>query len=103
MFGEFKQQTRSLRRNVDGATGCPTCYFSGRVIVELKDGRTLRYHERSNRGAGDRQLSHEEICAKFRDNVSDHLNSSRAQALMNAVIRLEGLSGRTFGDALRAA
>ena len=78
-------------------------YFSGGVIVELKDGRTLRHHERINRGAGDRQLSHEEICAKFRDNVSDHLNPSRAQALMNAVIGLEGLSGRTFGDALRAA
>src|SRR5215471_14861129 len=53
---------------VDPASTFPR-HYTGEVIVEAEDGRSLRHREAMNRGCADRPLSNDEVAAKFFDNA----------------------------------
>lgn len=65
-------------------------YYSGEVIVKLKDGRELGHREHVNRGASDRPLSEEEIVAKFMENAATALSVEAAQRVQEAVLGMDG-------------
>lgn len=77
-------------------------YYSGEVIVKLKDGRTVTWREDINRGASDRPLSNAEIEAKFLENASLAVSPARARALRDAVLTLDQTDARSLADALAA-
>ncbi|MEW5423547.1 MmgE/PrpD family protein [Amorphus sp. 3PC139-8] len=63
-------------------------YFSGGVLVRLQDGRTLERHVPINRGAGERQMTLDEVTEKFRENASLAIASERAAAIRAAVLSI---------------
>lgn len=65
-------------------------YYSGEVIVKLKDGRELRHREHVNRGASDRPLSEQEIAAKFMENATTALSVEAARRVQEAVLGMDG-------------
>ncbi len=65
-------------------------YYSGEVVVRLKDGRELRHREAHNRGSDARPLSGGEIVAKFNGNAERVLSASRAAQVAEAVLGLDG-------------
>jgi 2-methylcitrate dehydratase PrpD len=78
-------------------------YYSGEVVVRLKDGRELRRREEKNRGAGDRPLSAEDITAKFMDNAMSVLPRGRAEQIRDSVLDLEGFAqAGAFAEVLAA-
>jgi 2-methylcitrate dehydratase PrpD len=64
-------------------------YYSGEVIVKLKDGRELRHREAQNRGSDARPLTADEIIEKYRGNALRVVSASRAQRLADAVLSLD--------------
>jgi 2-methylcitrate dehydratase PrpD len=64
-------------------------YFSGGVVVTLRDGRELVHMERINRGAGERALSAGDIASKFMDNAQLVLTRSKAERIRDVVLELE--------------
>jgi 2-methylcitrate dehydratase PrpD len=64
-------------------------YYSGEVMVKLKDGRVLRHREAQNRGSDARPLTAEEITTKFRGNAERVVASSRANRIVDAVMALD--------------
>lgn len=66
-------------------------YYSGEVVVETTDGRTLRHREAKNRGAGDRPLSTEDIVEKFMQNATLAVSRERAERVRDLVLALDGL------------
>jgi 2-methylcitrate dehydratase PrpD len=64
-------------------------YFSGGVVVTLRDGRELVHMERINRGAGERALSAGDITAKFMDNAGLVLTRSKAERIRDLVLELD--------------
>ena len=64
-------------------------YFSGGVEIKLSDGRSLRHHDKVNRGAGDRALSAADIQHKYFDNAALAVNRSRAEQICEAILTLE--------------
>jgi 2-methylcitrate dehydratase PrpD len=77
-------------------------YFSGGVEVTLKNGRTVAHHDRVNRGAGDRALGRAAIAQKFLDNANFAMSSDRAEAMLEALLDLERLSGREIARLVSA-
>lgn len=77
-------------------------YFSGGVVITLKDGRVLTHVEKINRGAGDRALTGEEIAAKFMENAELAVCRGRAEAIRDAVLDLERHSARDLARVLGA-
>ena len=73
---------------VDPASPFPK-YYSGEVIVRLKDGRELRHREEINRGSSDRPLSEADIARKFRENAEMALSRSAASRVEEAVLGLD--------------
>ena len=67
-------------------------YYSGEVVVRLKDGRELRHREAQNRGSDARPLSAGEIVAKFHGNAERVLSASRAAQVAEAVLGLDAAS-----------
>jgi 2-methylcitrate dehydratase PrpD len=78
-------------------------YFDGEVIVQLKNGQTVREREAVNRGAVDRPLSASDIVQKFHDNVATRLTPQRAQAIEQAVLDLDGHDASALSDLLGQA
>lgn len=72
----------------DPASGFPQ-YYSGEVIVKLKDGREFAHREQVNRGAADRPISNDDIVAKFMDNAMQAVSRARAEELRDALLRME--------------
>ena len=64
-------------------------YYSGEVVLRLKDGRELRHREAENRGSDARPLSETEIVAKFHANARRVTNASRAGRVVDAVLGLD--------------
>jgi hypothetical protein len=76
-------------------------YFHGEVIIQTKDGRTLRKREDINRGADERPLSVSDVETKFRDNVSLVAGTDVADRVLNAVMSLPTTkNSRDFVEAL---
>lgn len=72
----------------DAAADFPR-YFGGEVIVELADGRVLRHAEPVNRGAEGRDISDDDIAAKFHDNAARAVSRAHADHILNAVLGIE--------------
>ena len=64
-------------------------FYSGGLIVETNDGRTLTHLEPINRGADSRTLSADDVREKFESNVEQHLSPRQAARVWNAVMRLD--------------
>jgi 2-methylcitrate dehydratase PrpD len=77
-------------------------YYSGGVVITLRDGRELRYHEPVNRGAGDRALTASEIGDKFMANAQMVMNASRADALHDAMLDMDHHPARALARMLAA-
>ena len=75
-------------------------YFSGGVVVRLKDGRELVHMERINRGAGERALTDAEIVDKYMENAALVVSAPRARAIRDMVLDLERHSARELGRTL---
>lgn len=77
-------------------------YFSGEVIVRLKDGRSVRQREAMNRGCADRPLSASDIEEKFLANATRAMSRSRAERIRALVLGLDaGVPVREFAIALK--
>lgn len=63
--------------------------YSGEVIIELADGRTINHREHINRGAGDRPLTNDEIIAKFRENAAMLVNEDLIDRQQDAMLMLD--------------
>lgn len=77
-------------------------YYSGEVIVRLKDGRELRHREEINRGSSDRPLSAGDITAKFRENAAMALSDAAAARIEDAVLSLDDIGNAQAFAALLA-
>lgn len=77
-------------------------YFSGGLEIRMRDGRTLRHHEKVNRGAGDRALGAADIEHKYFENASLAVGRARAEAICEAVLGMERLSAADFARRLAA-
>lgn len=97
-------ETLSIARKVDYEVDPNSAfpkYYSGEVIVKLKDGRELRHREHMNRGASDRPLSTAEIVAKFRENAGMALAASAVDRIEAAVLGLDdGMSAQSLSTIL---
>jgi 2-methylcitrate dehydratase PrpD len=65
-------------------------FYSGEVVVETTDGRTLRHRESVNRGSHKNPLTPEQVVEKFRGNAELTLNPERAQRALDAILDLDG-------------
>lgn len=77
----------------DPESGFPEV-FSGELVVETRDGRTLRHREQVNRGARGRALGEAEVMAKFFDNAARRIARDRAEAIAEAVMGLDSADAR---------
>ncbi len=76
-------------------------YFSGEVVVTLKDGRTVRHREQMNRGCADRPLSAADIEEKFMANATRAIAPARAARIRDLVLDLDlGQGARELAAAL---
>ncbi len=75
----------------DPDSGFPQ-HFSGEVIVETTDGRTLRHREQVNRGADTRPLSEDDITDKFYGNARLARGADRAEQILEGVLELENVA-----------
>lgn len=97
-LGELEQETLSdpttlgvagkVAYEVDPDSPFPK-YYSGEVIVTLRDGRELRHREHINRGASDRPLSGDEIATKFMENATMALPAHAAERVREAILGLD--------------
>ena len=77
-------------------------YFSGGVVIRLKDGQTFTHVEKINRGAGDRALTGDEIAAKFMENAELVMSRSRAERIRDCVLELDRHSTHDLARLLAA-
>ncbi len=64
-------------------------YYSGEVVIETIDGRTLRHREEFNRGSDGNPLSAADVEKKFRDNASRVFSPSRVQQVLDLAMALD--------------
>lgn len=77
-------------------------YYSGEVIIRLKDGREISHREEINRGSSDRPLSAEDITRKFRENAAMALSASAVARIEDAVLSLDEIDNTQDFAALLA-
>lgn len=75
-------------------------YFSGEVVITLKDGRELRHREHINRGAADRPIVREDIVIKYLDNAGMAIPRARAERVRDTVLAADGMSAQALEAAL---
>ena len=86
---------------IDPASTFPR-HYTGEVVVETEDGRTLRHREGVNRGCADRPLSNGEVVAKFFDNADRAVPRRAAEHIRDAVLDSDRENARSLADALCA-
>ena len=64
-------------------------YYSGEVIIETMDGRTLSHREAINRGSADNPVSTTDIEDKFFANATRTVSSNKAEEVRTAGMSLE--------------
>lgn len=77
-------------------------YYSGEVIIRLKDGREVSHREEINRGSSDRPLSAEDITRKFRENAAMALSDAAVARVEDAVLSLDDIDNAQAFAALLA-
>jgi 2-methylcitrate dehydratase PrpD len=79
-------------------------HYTGEVVVTLDDGTTLGERQAVNRGHAERPLADAEVRDKFFDNATLHFSLAHAQAVCDAVLRLDRAeSVTTLEDLLAVA
>jgi len=78
---------------LDPDSGFPK-YYSGEVIVELTDGRTIREREAINRGSVDRPLTADDVIEKFRRNAARQADEQYGERVEECMLNMEGHSAR---------
>lgn len=86
---------------VDPNSGFPQ-YYSGEVIVTLRDGREFSHREHVNRGAADRPITNPEIVEKYMENACLAVSPQRAREIRDAVLALDTTRADAFSNALAA-
>ncbi|MCA8930267.1 MAG: MmgE/PrpD family protein [Alphaproteobacteria bacterium] len=86
----------------DPDTAFPT-YFSGGVVVTLKDGRRLAKHVPINSGAGERALDVDGVSAKYRACAAMAFGTDQAERVREIVLQLDERTPADLGAALRPA
>ena len=84
---------------IDPASTFPR-HYTGEVIVETVDGRTLRHREGINRGCADRPLENGDIVAKFLANAERAVSATAAERMRDAVLDFDRTNARALGDAV---
>ena len=84
---------------VDPASTFPR-HYTGEVIIETGDGRTLRHREAMNRGCADRPLTNDDVAAKYRENAERAVSPAAAGRIRDAVLNLDRADARGLADAL---
>lgn len=64
-------------------------YYSGEVVVETTDGRTLRAREEFNRGSDGQPLSDADVIRKFTGNAERVISASKAQQVIDLAMALD--------------
>ena len=64
-------------------------YYSGEVVIETTDGRTLSHREAINRGSADNPVSTTDIEDKFFANATRTVSRIKAEEVRTAVMSLE--------------
>ena len=78
---------RLVKYQVDPDSTFPR-YYTGEVVIETKDGRTLSHREEINRGAAERPLTNQEIIEKFRTNAAIATTSEQFSAVEQLVLSI---------------
>lgn len=86
---------------VDPNSGFPQ-YYSGEVIVTLRDGREFSHREHVNRGAADRPITNPEIIEKYMENACLAVSPQRAREICDAVLALDTMTADAFSNVLAA-
>jgi 2-methylcitrate dehydratase PrpD len=87
---EILELAQRIQYEPDPGSAFPT-YYSGEVIVQTRDGRTLRQREQINRGTNERPLTQETIEGKFMDNMTLAVSRERGERVRDAVLGLDRL------------
>jgi 2-methylcitrate dehydratase PrpD len=64
-------------------------YYSGGLVITMKDGREFRQYHRVNKGAGERALSNAEIVDKYRQNASRALPRTRMERVCDTILTID--------------
>ncbi len=64
-------------------------YYSGEVVIETTDGRTLRHREEFNRGSDGQPLGAADVERKFTDNASRVLSPARVRQVLDLALSLD--------------
>jgi 2-methylcitrate dehydratase PrpD len=64
-------------------------YYSGEVVIETTDGRTLRHREEFNRGSDGQPLSAADVEQKFRDNAARVMSPARIERVIDLAMTLD--------------
>jgi len=76
-------------------------HYTGEVVIEYTDGRSLRHRMAVNRGNPDQPLTNAEIEEKFFDNVTLHHSRQQAQQLCELILGIDAVADvRTLETAL---
>ncbi len=70
-------------------------YYSGELVIETLDGRSLRHREEFNRGSDGNPLSSADVEGKFMANAQRQISASRAQRILDLVMGLDAAEGVT--------
>lgn len=82
----------NLARRVDYAADPDSPFpasYSGELVVETHDGRTLRHRETINRGAEERPISNGEIVRKYEENAALAIGAAQIGAIRDAILGLD--------------
>ena len=78
-------------------------YFSGGVVIRMKDGRTYTHVEKINRGAGDRALTGDESAVKFLENAELVMSRGRAEQIRDGILDMDRRTAREIAALLGGA
>lgn len=85
---EILETAGKVHYQVDPKSGFPQ-YYSGEIIVTLKDGTILSHREHMNRGCQDRPLSSADISKKYMENAQLCISAARAEKIREQILTLD--------------
>lgn len=78
-------------------------YFSGELIMTLKEGQQLKHRNAINRGAAERPIVRDDVIKKYQDNAQWAIAAVRCQTIAETVFDLEKHDARHFESLLTGA
>ncbi|PCJ58689.1 MAG: 2-methylcitrate dehydratase [Rhodospirillaceae bacterium] len=91
---------KKVAYEADPNSGFPK-YYSGELIVTLKDGRQISHREHQNRGCADRPLTTDDIREKFLANATITVSTTQSEAMAASIDAIEDCKRASdLGEAL---